>query len=261
MTSILKWLALHKDAFLAVQALATIGAVMVGAGWAYFTFRRKREKFPRAEITHKFDAFDIEESKRWLRVELTLKNIGESVIDVESVTNFVQQVVSVATHLDGSEFKAESSHESPEIPWPLIREQSQLNFDRGQRHIEPGETDDFQFDFLLGADVEILVVYSHVRNVAIRPNWLVEQWRKFSKALEGGPETYSPNSIPIGWMKTSTVHVATILSPKTMNKNQNDGPTETRQGTPKVIPQQTSGDKAQGVPKQPPTNSGNPKKK
>ena len=63
-----------------------------------------------------------------------------------------------------SERDDDDEHCEPEAGWPLLNE-SRLRFGKGKREIEPGETDEVHFDFVLDSDVQIIVVYSYFKNV------------------------------------------------------------------------------------------------
>ena len=54
--------------------------------------------------------------------------------------------------------------EGLEYLWPLAVDQKEKEWSKGSRELEPGESDQVHFDFLLGRDVETIIVYSYFRN-------------------------------------------------------------------------------------------------
>jgi hypothetical protein len=221
-----------KDVIQAVQSVVTTLAIIIGGFWAYLAFGRKREKFPRAKLAHKFGVMPVDANRRILRVELEVENIGDTLLDITSVLNRVQQVFPLAPTKDG-EFDPRPSQDVPEIPWPMIADRK-LEFITGHREIEPKEPDWFHFDYVLGPEVETVVIYSFVKNAR-------KKRRLFSAK--------APKEV--GWMKTETVHLdSALIFP--MSKPQSSGQTETRQGPPKTAPARTTSGgaaQAQGIAK------------
>jgi len=221
-----------KDVIQAVQSVVTTLAIIIGGFWAYLAFGRKREKFPKVKLVHKFGVIPIDGGRRILRVELDIENIGDTLLEITSVLNRVQQVLPLAD-MSGGKFDPQPSQDEPEIAWPMIDERK-LEYPAGHRPIEPKESDALHFDYVLGPDVETVVVYSYVQNAR-------KKRPMFSKR--------APKEI--GWMITETLYLDNALvSP--MNKAQPSSPTETRQGTPKAAPAQTAssvGVQAQGAAK------------
>lgn len=239
--TILEFLKENSDAIQALQALVTSLAFVVGGVSAYLAFGRKREKFPRAKLVHGFEVIPIDGNSRVLRVRLEIENLGDTLLEIHSALNRVQQVFPLAD-TNAGRFCPASSDAEPEIQWPMIAERN-ATYPPSSREIEPKESDEQHFDYILGPEVEVVVIYSYVQNAQ-------KKRRLFSKAPK-----------EIGWMKTETVHLDSALIPL-MSKPKNSGQTETRQGAPKAQPSQTANTgagSAQGVAKPAPDTVATPK--
>lgn len=241
MSDALRFLQENNDALQGLQALMTVVAIIVGGISAYVAFGRKREKFPRAKVMHRFEVIPIDAQQRILRIQLEVENIGDTLINIRSVLNRIQQVLPLADTNSGL-FVPESSDAEPEIQWPMIAQRN-LGFADGTREVEPKESDEMHFDYILGPDAEVVLVYSYIRNAHKRRSF-------YTKTKE------------LGWMKTETVNLS--AAEIFMTKPNNSGQNETRQGGPKVQPSQTTsvgGGTAQGVAKPAPDTVATPKTK
>ena len=237
----LEFLKENNDAIQALQALVTSLAFVVGGVSAYLAFGRKREKFPRAKLVHGFEVIPIDGNSRVLRVRLEVENIGDTLLEIHSALNRVQQVFPLADTNAGKFYPASSDAE-PEIQWPMLAERN-VTYPPSSREIEPKESDELHFDYILGPEVGVVVIYSYVQNAH-------KKRRLFSKAPK-----------EIGWMKTETLHLDDALV-FPMSKSQNPRQTETKQGAPKVQPSQTANPgagSAQGVAKPAPDTVATPK--
>jgi hypothetical protein len=186
MPAALKFLKENNDALQALQALMTVVAIIVGGFSAYIAFGRKREKFPRAKAVHRFEVIPLDSQRRILRVQLEVENIGDTLIDLRSVLNRIQQVLPLA-NTDSGLFIPGSSETEPEIPWPMIAQRN-LTFPGGTREVEPKETDEMHFDYILGPEVDVVLVYSYIRNAHKR-------------------RSFSAKTKELGWMRTETVNL------------------------------------------------------
>jgi hypothetical protein len=230
----------NKDALQGLQAFMTAVGILVGGISAYIAFGRKREKFPRAKIKHHFELIPLDAERRIFRIQLEAENIGDTLVEVQSVLNRIQQVLPLAETNTGL-FSPDSSDVQPEIPWPMIAERK-VTFPEGTREIEPKETDEMHFDYILGREVEVVLVYSYILNAHKKRDPYASQNE-------------------LGWMRTETVNLEHL---QFMTKPNNSGQNETRQGSPKAQPSQTTnqgGGTAQGVAKPAPDTVSTPKTK
>jgi len=150
-----------KDIIDIVQSLVTILAICGGA----FLYYQRRRRFPRTKITHQVADKLISPDRVLLRVVITVSNQGEVLLSLESGFVGVQQVSPCPQTLLDSIGKSgdivkEGKHEAA---WDTLAER-EITFSRREREIEPGEEEEFNFDFLIDADVKTVIVYSYFKN-------------------------------------------------------------------------------------------------
>jgi hypothetical protein len=150
-----------KDIAALTQSLFTILAISVGA----FLYFKRRRRFPRAKITYQIVDKRISNNKILLRVVITVANQGEVLLSLESGFAGVQQVAPCPEALieslkETDDIVKEGKHEAE---WDTLVEKK-IVFTRNEREIEPGEEEDFNFDFLIDADVRTVIIYSYFKN-------------------------------------------------------------------------------------------------
>ncbi len=168
----------------AAESLSKVAAVLVGGYWTYRLFIRKREKFPRAEISHQVVVVEFEH-RTVVHVTVTLKNIGGTLVVLDTGFCRIQRVKPLDMEVEKDE-----TGENIEKPISLQREpnDSEIGWKRLQEcpiqkysktvDVEPGETQEFVFDFPILPNVEIVKVYSYLQNASIRGK--VMGWAKRS---------------------------------------------------------------------------------
>jgi len=196
-----------KDAFSSIEAVFKVVAIGVAALWTYRLFVRKRETFPKAKLKHTVSFWDGPESSRIIRVTLLVENNSDVLLQTPSGRTWVQQMKpwpeqeltnftteqEVEMKAGGTEDGADLNilSKGTEIKWPLIAER---NF-RGEREIEPKESDEVIMDFVIDNSYEQVLVYSFVENFA-KPgrhlSWSLSTVVNFQElAITTGPATTS----------------------------------------------------------------------
>ncbi len=155
----------------AVESFATVGAIIVGGIWGYMLFVRRRQAYPRANVVHRISHRELGNDKVLLTVDTVVCNIGEIMLALVSEEMKVQQVLPfpAALRTIGSvqDLVAPGRRE---YDWPLLQSRC-LNPEvrKGYKvDIEPGETDQMHYDFLLDSKVEVVKVFSYFRNAKRR---------------------------------------------------------------------------------------------
>ncbi len=155
-----------KNIFDIIQAIATVFAIIIGGIWSYMLFIRKRQKYPRANITHNITHRQIGNKKILLHVAVTITNVGDVLIALVSGETRIQQILPLSLELlksinQGDKLPPEGN---TEIEWPIIdsRESEWQN-----NQIEPGENDQLHYDFILDDSIKIIEIYSHFKNAKI----------------------------------------------------------------------------------------------
>lgn len=142
--------------------LAQVAAIVVGAIWTYNRFIRQREDLPRATLEQIATHRELNSEHTFLRVAVKIDNVSTVLLPTEEVRTDIYQVLPVAP--DVSEALAEGRLVPPakrDAAWPCVA--SYLGPVSGQ--IEPGEGDEFGFDFVISTDVKTVFIYSYVKNV------------------------------------------------------------------------------------------------
>lgn len=151
-----------------IQGIVTVLAVVVGGVWAYILFVRRRQRYPRANITQDLLHLDLADGKRLLRVTVRIKNEGEVLLSLASGFCRVQQLLPSSDDLANALAALPNDRcVDSEVAWPQLAER-RVEFRRGEREIEPGESDELCFDFIVDADVEVVSAYTYLKNVEKR---------------------------------------------------------------------------------------------
>jgi len=160
--------------------IATVVAIVVGGIWVWRRFRVSGEPYARAGLEHLVLGCDVSSDKLLLRLWLTIKNVGAVRLNVADLFVRIQQIApcegdAVREFETADKFMLEGR-------WPKIGEKTITN---AKCAIEAGETEVFEFDFLIPKMVESFAVYSHVSNSA-NPGrgWNCSTWHKCKELLQ-----------------------------------------------------------------------------
>lgn len=156
-----KTLTFWKELISAAQSLVTIIAICGGAIW-YF---KRRRPFPRAKITHQIADKILADNKVLIRLVVTVLNQGEVLLSLEKGFAGVQQVNPCPQGLidsikGGCDIVAERKTEAA---WDTLAERA-ITLTADARELEPGEEEEFNFDFLIDGGVKTVIIYSYFEN-------------------------------------------------------------------------------------------------
>lgn len=156
-----------KDSAGIAKDLATVAAIVVGGFWSYMLFVRKRQKYPRAKITHEISHSLIADSKLLLHIVATISNTGDVLLSIIYAETRVQQMLPVLPELSDSIQRGNDPvvEGRTEIDWPQLASR-EIRRERGQFEIEPGESDEIHYDFILDVNVQTIKIYSYFENIA-----------------------------------------------------------------------------------------------
>jgi len=146
-----------KDWVDLIQGLLTIVAIGAGGYW----FWRRRQQLPRAKTSHEIQSWKLPDGRWLLRVCVTIENLGEILLELEHGFTRVQQMRPWPEKIESP--PAKTLDRKTEVEWSLLV-QMDVDFKNQQREIEPHESDMIPFEFVVTADVEVVVIYTYIRN-------------------------------------------------------------------------------------------------
>jgi len=151
------------------ESLATIIALITGGIWGYLLFIKRRQKYPRANVTHFIIHKPLSEDYVLVHVDLSISNSGEVLLSLLTTETRIQQILPVPSEvLDLVNSGIDPVKESEtEIEWPLLTLRS-CKWKKGEKELEPGETDQTSYDFILSAEIKTIEVYSYIKNITKR---------------------------------------------------------------------------------------------
>lgn len=150
-----------------LQPLASLVAIGAGGLWTYLIYRERRQKYPRAQLSHMITPVRLSPDKVLFQINLGIANTGKVLLSVVYGETRVYKlrppekvVLDALTRTSG-----DTGGTSREPPWPQLAHW-EYKCDKGDVEMEPGETDLLADFFVADSPVETLKVYSFIRNEA-----------------------------------------------------------------------------------------------
>ena len=153
-----------KDAAAALQSLATVAALVVGAIWTYLTFVRQRLAQPRLEVklatqVVKSDTMPL------VRAHVTLRNCGSVVVTSLRAELLLLQLLPFSKELTAD--LADGYDPIPDgevqLQWPLLIRRD-WTWKKGEFEIEPGEEDSLCADLFVPQSAEVVELAFFIAN-------------------------------------------------------------------------------------------------
>ncbi|MHC4171357.1 MAG: hypothetical protein ACYST5_00230 [Planctomycetota bacterium] len=158
-----------KDISEIVVNVSTFIAIVIGGVWTYMMFVRRRQKYPRAKVSHRIIHKKIDNNKTLIRVDVEMCNQGDVLIRLSRRLVRIKQMLplgeSALQMIDSK--KKRIRRKEAKGQWPILGEVD-LSGEDAIYEIEPGDTDEFPFDFVISSEVKTVIVYSYFRNKAKR---------------------------------------------------------------------------------------------
>jgi hypothetical protein len=168
------------------QAIATIFAIIVGGIWTYMLFIEQRQGYARLNIEHHVTHVSLPEHRILLVVDVIRSNVGSVRVPLTSgdlrIYGFEQQALNdgVISQLNGSqngidetnvlwEVQAElptAAPPPPDISSEILAKLRKTWKPPNQFVVEPGESDQLHYEFILSDDAPLLV-YTYFKNPTI----------------------------------------------------------------------------------------------
>ena len=114
-----RWISVWKDTAAAVQSTFTVGAIIAAAFWFY----RRRQRFPRANVTHQISHWRAANSFI-LHTLVRIENVGEVALRLVGVSIRAQRVLPIpkSVHEALLAGKDPVGSAETEILWPSMHE-------------------------------------------------------------------------------------------------------------------------------------------
>ena len=168
----MNWLVKHAEALDALSSLTTFIAIIGGGLWFLLTRQRK----PRSLVSQKFEIFPLAGEKTLLRATISIENIGAVLISVKYIRVHLSQVLPQSEQVSAQIDEA-LIDKRREVDWPDI-DTKESEWNGSDFEIEPGETDQVEFDFIISDGLKKVQIYSYIRN---HKKWFREiGWSKTS---------------------------------------------------------------------------------
>jgi hypothetical protein len=153
--------------------VVTIGAVLVGGYWAWRAFFRERTGWPKADLQLAITHRELTATQTLLHAKVKVHNSGSGLMKLTECRVDVRQVLPLTDET------TEDLQNGILIPRGAAKAKWRtLNNGRGicrwgfgedlgdEPEIEPGEKDEYGYDFILPSSLEAVYVYVYVKNVA-----------------------------------------------------------------------------------------------
>jgi len=164
-----------------LQSFVETMAIIVAGVWAYERFIKNREDYPYPKIEQRCEHHVLEDNLIYLSVFVTVTNQGKTKLDLNGAKIIVRQVSPLLGEIKKLLKDERQNFDEDKIRSGNVKE---IFVDQGQRlrwttlgdrewkgergkinELEPGQTREFQFDFLLlEDDVKIIEAISYFNN-------------------------------------------------------------------------------------------------
>jgi hypothetical protein len=239
-----------KDLADIAQSTLTVIAIAIGGVWTYVLFVRRRERFPKAVIGHQALGF-LAGDRILLHVTLRISNIGAVILRLTEVRLQIQQILpfdrEIAEHITNDVDPVQPGR--LEVDWPLLAQRKCTWVHHECYELEPGETDEFPFDFVIPAGIRVVRIYSYTRNIAKRRRreigWNTTSTIRLSEVCTSDKREFEADgSAGTAKEEPAAAFTPTITEEGTLMPKQttDSRPSETRQGPPKQEPRRPATD-------------------
>lgn len=157
-----------------LKSLVETMAIIIAGIWAYDRFIKSREKYPYPRIEYKIQHYRLDKEIIYLNVFVIVTNKGKRKLNLGEGIIYVRQVLPLSNRVQ--KMIAKSSDENirkGNVPKLFIEDKQRIGWDKlGERkwsevrtsmqELEPGQTRDLQFAFLIEGDIKTVEVVSSV---------------------------------------------------------------------------------------------------
>ncbi len=161
------------DAAGVVQAIVTATAICAGGFFAAFKLQIFRDFQPHLTISNAVSHRLIGESYVHIDITTTLHNSSKVKMELREGFFRLQQIAPISDEDVGALYaQVFVNRETEDIQWPTLND-IPLNWDKGILIVEPGETHQEIFEFIVSTDVEsvIIQIYFYNPNSSTPEGW------------------------------------------------------------------------------------------
>lgn len=155
-----------KDLAAVFQSAITVVAIVVGGVFAWFKLQAFRDFEPHLTISHEVHHRVVSNSYVHIDVTATLHNSSRVKIELREADFRLQQVSPLSDQQVETlytEVFAEAEH--THVQWPILTE-VQRDWDKGDLIVEPSESHQESYDFIVSTGVESVSVYTYFYNTS-----------------------------------------------------------------------------------------------
>lgn len=185
-----------KDWASTIQSVTVVASLIVGGIWSYSLFIKERKHYPHANMQMAASHVELPAGDRVLRVHVDITNSGSSRLLLRRSTVRLQQVLPLAPCAEPpapcAQQELARALDNPDrvgdrFSWVLLAERAR-DFDP-MHEIEPLEKDELDAEFAVPAAVEVVRIYSYLRNEqkttsASELGWATSTYYDFRKPKE-----------------------------------------------------------------------------
>jgi hypothetical protein len=152
-----------------IQAAATIGAIIIGGLWAYMLFIKQRQQYAHLKVEHHLTHVLLPQHRILLIVDVEHSNVGSVKVSLKSADVKIyalrQQTLTAEAieQVNGGRLGADE----PDPLWDIQAERKTAWTNPDERVVEPGESDQLHYEFILSDDAWPLLIYSYFENPTI----------------------------------------------------------------------------------------------
>lgn len=226
---------LWKDLAGPAESTFTILAILAAALWFFL----RRQRLPHANVRHDIKYWHVG-NRIVLHVIVTIANVGDVVLRLRSMKMRIQQLLPTPPDIRADILAARDPVQQgeTEILWPDIATR-ECNWKwREVREIEPGETDEFHFDFALPPEIMAVEVYTHTSNR--RKRFRRIGWNATSLCAFSEDVVFAREGVPIGGAPSGTGDEMSTKDRSTTQEVQKQGPAKTTSTEKRQGPEKTS---------------------
>ena len=152
------------DVAAALQAAVTTAAVVVGGAWAYVKFQAFRDFEPHLTITQAVSHRSVSSGYVHLAVTATLRNSSKVKVEIRKGAYWLQTVAPFEDEqIDDLYREVFVDGREKSIQWPVY-DTIEHAWEEGEFVIEPGESHQETYEFIVSHRIESVAVYAYFKN-------------------------------------------------------------------------------------------------